>query len=141
MTNAKHSVSVAGVIADGTGSALVIRRRDNGHWELPGGILELNETIYEGLRREIFEETELVIKPGPLTGIYKNMSLGVVALVFQCSVVSGSPCPTEEVSEVAWMSPEQIRMNMVDAFAVRLLDGLKAGAIVAIRNHDGEKLL
>ena len=34
-----HSVSVAGVVIDENGRTLVIQRRDNGHWEPPGGIL------------------------------------------------------------------------------------------------------
>jgi 8-oxo-dGTP pyrophosphatase MutT (NUDIX family) len=47
--NRPHSVSIAGVVVNGEGKVLVIRRRDNGHWEPPGGILELNETFEEGV--------------------------------------------------------------------------------------------
>ena len=36
-----HSVSVAAAVIDDHGRALAIRRRDNGHWEPPGGVLEL----------------------------------------------------------------------------------------------------
>ncbi|MFE1885628.1 NUDIX hydrolase, partial [Streptomyces diastatochromogenes] len=39
-----HSVSVAGVVVREDGRLLAIRRADNGTWELPGGILELDET-------------------------------------------------------------------------------------------------
>src|SRR5690606_18748208 len=49
----RHSVSVAAAVIDPEGRALVIRRRDNHHWQLPGGILELGESIHDGLRREI----------------------------------------------------------------------------------------
>ena len=48
-----HSVSVAGVVIDENGRTLVIQRRDNGHWEPPGGILERDESIIEGLLREV----------------------------------------------------------------------------------------
>ena len=44
-----HSVSVAGVVIDENGRTLVIQRRDNGHWEPPGGVLEREESIIEGL--------------------------------------------------------------------------------------------
>jgi 8-oxo-dGTP pyrophosphatase MutT (NUDIX family) len=54
---ARHSVSVAGVITDDDGRALLIRRRDTLHWEPPGGVLELDESIEAGLRREVREET------------------------------------------------------------------------------------
>ena len=78
---AHHSVSVAGVVIDENGRTLVIQRRDNGHWEPPGGILERDESIIEGLLREVREETGLIVEPVALTGVYKNMRLGVVALV------------------------------------------------------------
>ena len=53
----RHSVSVAAVITDGTGRILVVQRRDTGTWEIPGGILELNESMHAGMRREVEEET------------------------------------------------------------------------------------
>jgi 8-oxo-dGTP diphosphatase len=47
----RHSVSVSGVVIDDHGRALLIRRRDNLHWEPPGGVLELGETIHDGAAR------------------------------------------------------------------------------------------
>src|SRR6516164_5752775 len=94
---ARHSVSVAGVVIDENGRTLVIQRRDNGHWEPPGGVLERDETITEGLLREVREETGLIVEPVALTGVYKNMSQGILALVFRCRAVSDalshSPVP------------------------------------------------
>ncbi len=84
-----HSVSVAGVILDDHGRALLIQRRDNGQWEAPGGILELHEDIESGLIREVREETGLEVEPIALTGVYKNMARGIIALVFYCRAVGG----------------------------------------------------
>lgn len=53
----KHSVSVAGIVVDEDDRVLVIQRRDNAHWEPPGGILELGESPDSGTCREVFEET------------------------------------------------------------------------------------
>ena len=75
----RHSVSVAGVITDDHGRALLIQRADNHRWEPPGGVLELGETIHDGLRREVREETGLDIEPLALTGVYKNMSRAIIA--------------------------------------------------------------
>ena len=86
-----HSVSVAGSVINENGRTLVSQRRDNGHWEPPGGILERNESIIEGLLREVREETGLIVEPVTLTGVYKNMRLGVVALVFRCRLVGQPP--------------------------------------------------
>jgi len=63
-------VSVAGAIVDDQGRMLAVCRADNGHWEPPGGVLELGETIEDGLIREIREETGLVVTPERLTGVY-----------------------------------------------------------------------
>ena len=72
----RHSVSVAAAIVNDDGQVLAVRRRDNGHWEPPGGVLELDETIQEGLVREVKEETCLQVEPEALTGVYKNMRRG-----------------------------------------------------------------
>jgi ADP-ribose pyrophosphatase YjhB (NUDIX family) len=140
MSQALHSVSVAGVIVDDQGRALVIRRRDNGHWEPPGGVLEVDESIYDGLRREIAEETGLDIEVDGLTGVYKNMSRAIVALVFRCSTHEGALRLNPEVSEFRWMGSDEVRDNLDEAYAVRVLDGMAADC-VEVRAHDGESLL
>src|SRR5690242_11309734 len=138
---ARHSVSVSGVIPDDHGRVLLIRRRDNQHWEPPGGVLELAETIHDGLRREIREETGLDIEPGPLTGVYKNMPRGIVALVFRCKITGGHLTPNDEVTAFRWADETDIRHLTSQAYAVRLLDALHEGGAPVIRQHDGTELL
>ncbi|GAA1391480.1 NUDIX hydrolase [Catellatospora chokoriensis] len=137
----RHSVSVAGVVTDDQGRVLVIQRRDNGAWQLPGGVLELTETVEDGMCREVLEETGLIVRPVRLTGVYKNMKLGVVALVFLAEAVAGEPTPTDESAAVDWWTPEQVRDRMAEAFAVRILDALKTGLVPAIGQNDGVTLL
>jgi len=136
----RHSVSVAAAIVDESGQLLAVRRRDNGHWEPPGGILELHETIPAGLVREVREETGLEIEPQALSGVYKNMRRGIVALVFRCRIIGGEPRPTREAEQVSWLSPDEISNLMDEAYATRLLDALRPGP-AAIRAHDGRSLL
>src|SRR4051794_21791704 len=111
----KHSVSVAAAILDDAGRFLAIRRADNGHWEPPGGILELHESITDGLVREVLEETGLHVRPLALTGVYKNMNRGIVALVFHCEITSGEARPTAEAREIAWLPPAELADHMSDA--------------------------
>jgi 8-oxo-dGTP diphosphatase len=136
----KHSVSVAAAILDDAGRFLAIRRADNGHWEPPGGILELRESITDGLVREVREETGLDVRPLALTGVYKNMNRGIVALVFHCEIVSGQARPTAEAREVAWLAPGQLAEHMSDAYSIRLLDALEHG-IPTVRAHDGTSVV
>lgn len=140
MNHAQHSVSVSGVIVDAGGRALVVRRSDNQHWEPPGGVLEVDEPILDGLRREIAEETGLEVSVGQLSGVYKNMRRAIIALVFRCEQSGGTLRLNSEVTEFGWMTPEEIRANLDEAYAVRVLDALDAGA-TAIRSHDGQALL
>jgi ADP-ribose pyrophosphatase YjhB (NUDIX family) len=106
---ARHSVSVTGVIADDRGRALLIRRRDNHRWEPPGGVLELDETIHDGLRREVREETGLDVEPIALTGVYKNMNRAIIALVFRCKTTGGQLSTTDETEAVRWATETDIR--------------------------------
>jgi len=136
-----HSVSVAGVVVDDAGRVLVIQRRDNGQWEPPGGVLELDETPEAGVRREVFEETGLQVEVERLTGVYKNMPRGIVALVFRCRPVAGLLMPSTETRAVEWVHPDAVRSRMAEAYAVRVHDALRAATTVAVRAHDGQSLL
>ncbi|WP_412539994.1 NUDIX domain-containing protein [Longispora sp. K20-0274] len=136
----KHSVSVAAVVVNDEGRVLVIKRRDNGSWEIPGGILELDESIHDGVRREVLEETGVEIAPERLTGVYKNLKAGVVALVFRARVTGGSIRPTDESEDVAWWSDAQVVTGMRDVFSTRVFDALN-GRRPTVRIHDGSHFL
>ncbi|MGP4104964.1 NUDIX hydrolase [Nonomuraea sp. KM90] len=136
----KHSVSVAGIVLDPAGRALLIRPRDNSHWEPPGGVLELAESIHDGLCREVKEETGLDVEPIDLTGVYKNMDRGVVALVFRCAMTGGELSINNEVSGFHWATPDDVISMTDEAFAVRVLDALHDDG-PAVRQHNGTKIL
>jgi ADP-ribose pyrophosphatase YjhB (NUDIX family) len=123
------------------GQVLLIQRRDNDHWEPPGGVLEIDEAIEDGLRREIREETGLDVQPVALTGVYKNMARGVVALVFSCVVTGGKLATSSESKQVRWIDPDDVSPLVDEAFAVRLFDSLRPEGPPAIREHDGIRLL
>jgi 8-oxo-dGTP diphosphatase len=137
--NRPHSVSVAGIVVNDEGRVLVIRRRDNGHWEPPGGILELDETFEEGVRREVHEETGVWVEVERLTGVYKNMTRGIVALVFRCAPEEGSLTITDESREVRWMAIGEVGDVMAPAYSVRVTDAFVES--VQTRAHDGAELL
>ena len=138
-TTPKHSVSVAGIVVREDDRVLVIRRDDNDQWEAPGGVLELGESFENGVRREVLEETGLTITVERLTGVYKNLTHGIVALVYRCRPAGGDAHPTAEAREVRWMTREEIQSAMTPAFAVRVLDAFDGYA--HSRAHDGVNLV
>ena len=140
MPAALHSVSVAAVIVDDQDRVLLIRRRDNQRWEPPGGVLELDEDIITGLRREALEETGLHVEPIALTGVYKNMKRGVVTLVFRCRATAGQLTLNDEVSDFQWATPGEVAATVGEAYAVRVTDALAGPAAPAVRQHDGVRV-
>ncbi|MFC9703345.1 NUDIX hydrolase [Streptomyces sp. NPDC056943] len=135
-----HSVSVAGAVVREDGRLLAIRRADNGTWELPGGVLELTESPEAGVIREVWEETGIQVEVDELTGVYKNTTRGIVALVFRCKPAGGTEQTSAESTAVEWLTPEEITARMAEVYAIRLLDALdEAGPHV--RSHDGRRLI
>ena len=137
-----HSVSVAGVIVDDRGRALLVQRRDNGHWEPPGGVLESSETIPDALQREVLEETGIKIAlPAVLTGVYKNMTGLIVSLVFRCEAIDGDLTTGDETRALRWVTRDEVIDLADEAYAIRVLDALDAASPPAVRAHDGVKLI
>lgn len=138
-----HSVSVAGVVVRHDGRVLVIRRADNGTWEAPGGVLELDEQPGDGACREVLEETGIKVEAVCLTGVYKNMTRGIVALVFLCRPLGGEERTSPESAEVRWFTPEEVQKEMLEAYAVRVHDALAVlnGGPPQVRAHDGRLLV
>jgi hypothetical protein len=72
--------------------------------------------------------------------VYKNMERGIVALVFRCSVTGGAQTSTVEAAEITWLTCDEVRDRLSEAYAVRLLDGLLDGPPM-VRVHDGVRLV
>lgn len=141
-TERPHSVSVAGVIVDDAGRALLIKRRDNGKWEPPGGVLEPGETIPDALQREVLEETGIKIAlPATLTGVYKNMTRLIVSMVFRCEAIDGTPTTGAETRALRWATREEVIELADEAYAIRVLDALDHTTPPAVRAHDGVRLI
>ncbi|PRW64643.1 NUDIX hydrolase [Actinopolyspora mortivallis] len=131
----KHSVSVAGIVINEDDQVLLIQRRDNGRWEAPGGVLELEETFEDGVKREVLEETGVSVEVERLSGTYKNLSRGIIALVFRCRPLSGTPHPTDESTHAGWFELNEALSKMDEVYAIRVTDAFTD--IPPVRNHDG----
>ena len=106
-------------IADDRGRLLFIRRRDNGRWALPGGAMELGETVFDALKREVKEETGVDVLSATLIATYSGPRFAgkdawgndYQGLVFQFRVDqwSGSLVrETEETVDAGFFSEDEL---------------------------------
>ncbi len=101
-------VGVAAAVFDEHQRILLVRRRDNALWAMPGGWADVGESAAEMTAREAREETGLTVTVDRLLGLYDSYKRGfrhphqIYHVVFQCSVVSGTPAQTEETLGVDW---------------------------------------
>jgi len=111
------SVNV-GVINE-RGEVLLIRRTDNENWAMPGGAMDLGETIAEAGVRETREETGIECKIVCLVGVYTNPRHVMLytsnnevrqecSLVFSARPVGGELATSSESREVRWVAPDEI---------------------------------
>jgi 8-oxo-dGTP pyrophosphatase MutT (NUDIX family) len=80
-----------------------------GHWQLPGGRVEPGESFFEGLSREVLEETGLCCEIGKpiLVGEWHPVITGQIIGVFmQASVTSGKARLSDEHDELCWIDPK-----------------------------------
>ncbi len=130
------------VVAREDGAVLLIRRTDNGNWALPGGAIEMNESIADAAIRETFEETGIQVEVTGLLGVYSDprhvihfTSNDEVRREFSVALtarpVGGAPTPSSESSEVRWVAPGDLaRYNTGSAMRKRVDDYLRGGAPV-----------
>src|SRR5690242_14698152 len=114
---ARKKIDVAlGILVerDANGWRVLITRRPDatvfgGYWELPGGKVEVGESIYECLAREFKEEVGLTIDVGRMLPVIEHRyDHGYVRLhPFFCKRISGEP-ENLHVAEHRWVRPEEL---------------------------------
>jgi ADP-ribose pyrophosphatase YjhB (NUDIX family) len=92
---------------------LVQRGRDpgKGSWGLPGGMLELGETLADGARREVMEECGVEIEVGPLVAVFEPMQrdedgrlrFHYVVVDYLARYVSGEPRAGDDADDARWV--------------------------------------
>ena len=100
----RHIVAASALIRNAQGEVALVRTERRG-WELPGGQIELGESLLDGLQREVFEECGLQIEIQQLLHVRSNLSSAIVVFCFRALYVSGQLRPSEETPEVRWADP------------------------------------
>src|SRR5882672_3307397 len=111
-------VGVGAIIVDGGRVALVKRGRAPllGEWSIPGGMLELGETVRQGAEREALEETGLVVRATELLGVFDRVVLDdakrcqyhYVLIDFLCERISGELRAAGDAADARWFTAEEV---------------------------------
>lgn len=110
--------TAAALVRDDQGRVLLVRHFE-GHWQLPGGAIDPDEEPQDALRRECHEEAAIEIRPVRIAGVfggpgyrssYRNGDeVGIVAIVFEAEIVSGTPRPgDDETQDVGWFARDRL---------------------------------
>ncbi|WP_433222150.1 NUDIX hydrolase [Microtetraspora malaysiensis] len=117
--------SVNVVVTNDAGDILMIRRSDNGNWAVPGGAIDLGESLPQAAVRETLEETGIVCEITGLVGTYTDPKHVILytsdgearqefSIVLTARAVDGEPTPSDESREVRWVPRDQVEMFSMD---------------------------
>ena len=124
-------VGVGGVIIENE-RALLIKRGSaplKGEWSIPGGMLELGETIIQGVRRELLEETSIEAEVLDLIEVFERITPNdagrpqyhFVILDYLCEVVRGEALAASDVTEVSWVTESDLGNYSLTPTATRVI--------------------
>jgi 8-oxo-dGTP pyrophosphatase MutT (NUDIX family) len=129
--------SVNIIVANEADEILLIRRSDNGNWAVPGGAIDLGESVAQAAIRETREETGITCELTGLVGIYSDprhvilyTSNGEVrqefSIVLTARPVSGTPTPSDESTQVHWVPASDLPGYPMDrSMRIRIDDYLR----------------
>ncbi len=124
-------VGVGGVVIR-DGRALLIKRGSaplKDQWSIPGGTLELGESIQEGVRRELLEETGIEVRVGELIEVFDRIfrddegkiQYHFVIVDYLCEAISGEARAASDVTDVAWVNEEDLWNYKLTEAATRVI--------------------
>jgi ADP-ribose pyrophosphatase YjhB (NUDIX family) len=126
------------VVPQADGRILLHRRRDNRLWTIPGGAMEIGESIAECVVREVREETGLEVEPQRIVGVYSDphhvhafpdgMVRQQFTICFACRLLGGSLAVSDESLELGFFALGEIdRLDMHESIRVRIRDYVRGG--------------
>jgi ADP-ribose pyrophosphatase YjhB (NUDIX family) len=129
--------SVNVVVVNETGELLMIRRSDNDNWAVPGGAIDLEESVSQAAIRETKKESGIDCEINGIVGIYSDPKHVILytsndevrqefSIVLTAHPLGGEPTPSDESSEVRWFSPSDVQALTMDrSMRLRISDYLR----------------
>ena len=131
-----HRVGAFAVIFDEEGKVLVSCRVDSGWFNLPGGGVEPDESVTEGLIREVREETGLEVEVGRLVGVYSKPQKHEVVLTFRARIIGGEIMPSDEADYHAWVPAAELdSIKLLPKHRERIADARRDEAAAVVKDQ------
>jgi len=134
----KFTIGVFGLLFDREDKVLLCHRRDYDLWNLPGGGLEKGESVSEGLKRELWEETGLTVKISKLIGIYNKPEKNEVIFCFTCEKIDGEITLNEEADQIEYFSIDKLPKNFPKKQKERIEDAMKNSKYPVFKTQSGK---
>jgi 8-oxo-dGTP diphosphatase len=129
-------VGVGAVVIEGAKVLLVRRGHEplKGEWSLPGGALELGETLPQGVVREVLEETGLEVVPAGIVEVFDRITRDeatgriryhYVLVDFVCRVAGGTLLGASDAEEARWVERDELHAQgeyRVAPFTVQVIE-------------------
>jgi ADP-ribose pyrophosphatase YjhB (NUDIX family) len=130
--------SVNVVVTNEAGDVLLIQRSDNGNWAIPGGAIDLGESLTQAAVRETKEESGITCDITGIVGIYTDPHHVVLytsngearqefSIVLTAQAVAGEPTPSDESSQVRWVTCDELAEYQMDRSMRLRVDHFLAG--------------
>ena len=119
------TIGVFGIIKDKQNRVLLILRNDYDLWNLPGGGLEKGESPWQGVIREVKEETGLNVSVTRLAGVYSKPDVDEIVFSFECKIIDGELTLNEEAKDFKYFSLQEIPKNSSSKQFERIKDLLE----------------
>ncbi len=120
----KHVISAAVTVLDNSGDILLVKSPYRG-WEIPGGQVELGESLSSAAAREVEEESGVIVEVTDFCGIFQTVSRSICNLLFLGKPIGGTPTTSSESLEVGWFKlPQALDMITHDNFRSRIQHSL-----------------
>ncbi|MBP9802119.1 NUDIX domain-containing protein [Patescibacteria group bacterium] len=119
------TIGVFGIIKDEQDRVLLVLRNDYNFWNLPGGGLEKGESPWQGVIREVKEETGYDVEVVKLSGVYTELDQSEVMFAFECKIIKGEQTLNKEAKKIQYFSFDEIPKNTFQQHIERIEDFLK----------------
>lgn len=126
-----------GILFDADGRVLLCHRRDADLWNLPGGGVRPGEPPWDGVVREVMEETGLEVAVERLAGVYVKPEAGEIVFAFVCRAVGGALSPTNEADQLEYFPTEHLPPNTSRKQVERIADAIRGYSDVVLKEQRG----